>query len=240
MKNNQTNNRTIDQFWQFVRGDITSSEFEQWIYSDPTAENVLGKDLYLDVVSTNFLSKDSVFDIKKTLKRFLISVTNPSCMCSQLSNLAVVDMGDESEKVFFTFDKVKKRGNPYWWLSMYQCRECHQAWLVAQEERQNDVFCLYRLDTTMAENALNQDRWPNIFDHYENLLRVGVEAGKKVRFLDPLNSSLRWTISDLAKDRPNISISEIAELLNLDMDLAQEIARIVIKEDNVHISFDNV
>lgn len=92
----------------------------------------------------------------------------------------------------------------------------------------------------MMEDVLNNDRWPTIFDHYEDLLRIGVEAGKRVRFLDPLNSSLRWTVSDLAKDRPGISIIEIAELLNLEIDLAEELARKVVREDGVNIVFDSV
>lgn len=164
----------------------------------------------------------------------------PTCLCAELSEIAVIDMGDESEKVFLAFTQLKKRGMPYWWLSVYQCSECQQSWLVAQEERQNDIFCLYRLNTVTMEDVLDNDHWPTIFDHYESLLRIGLEAGKSVRFLDPLNSSLRWTISDLAKDRPGINIPEIAKLLNLDMELAEEIARKVSREDNVHISFDNV
>ncbi|WP_306547908.1 hypothetical protein [Desulfobulbus sp.] len=149
-------------------------------------------------------------------------------------------MGDESEKVFATLNEIKKRGHPYWWLSVYQCRECQQTWLVAQEERQNDVFCLYRLDTVTMEYILNNNRWIPIFDDYENLLRIGLEAGKRVRFCDPLNSSLRWTISDLAKENPGINISEVARLLNLDIELAEEIARKVIREEDVRIAFNKV
>ena len=164
-----------------------------------------------------------------------------TCLCAGLIDINVVDMGDESEKVFASLLEVKKRGQPYWWLSVYQCYVCQQSWLVAQEERQNDVFCLYRLDPAVAEDILNNNHWIPIFDHYEDLLRIGLEAGKSVRFLEPLNSrSLRWTISDLAKDKPGISISEIAKLLNLNLDLAEEIAKKVIEEDGVTILFDGV
>jgi hypothetical protein len=241
MKSNQSNNSAFENIWKFIRGDMLASDFENWVYSNPTLENIFGKTLHLEIISTNFSSKDIVFQLKKTLKEFAISSTDPSCMCLQLSNIAVVDMGDESEKVFTTFDQIKKRGNPYWWLSVYQCNECQQSWLVAQEERQNDVFCLYRLDTAMADDILNNNRWIPIFDHYEDLLRIGLEAGKSVRFFEPLNSrSLRWTISDLARDKPGISISKIANLLNLDLDLAEEIAKKVIEEDGVSIFFDGV
>jgi hypothetical protein len=163
-----------------------------------------------------------------------------TCLCASLSDVIVVDMGDESEKVFASLLEVKKRGQPYWWLSVYQCYVCEQAWLVGQEERQNDVMCLQKLDPATMQNVLNSDEWPDAFDHYESLLRMGLETGKSVRFVDPLNSSLRWTVSDLAKDRPGIRVSEIAKLLNLDTDLAEELARKVIKEDSVNIVFDSV
>jgi hypothetical protein len=241
MKNNQANDPPISKIWQFVRGDMLTSNFEQWVYSDPAAEKFLGKDLFLEVVSINFSSNDAIFTIKETLKKFAISVSNLSCMCPQLSNLAVIDMGDESRKVLLTFDEIKRRGEPYWWLAVYQCRECQQSWLLGEESRQNDVYCLHRLDNMMMENLLNNNRWPSVFDHYEDLLRIGFEAGKKVRFFEPLTSrSLRWTISDLAKDNPGISISKIAKLLNLDLDLAEEIARTVVQEDGVSISFEGV
>lgn len=241
MEINLPNDSTSDRIWKFIRGDMCTSDFEQWVYFDPTVEKTLGKDLFFEIISTNFSSRDAVFCIKEKLKRFAISVSSLSCMCIQLSDIAVVDMGDESEKVFLTLKEIKKRGNPYWWLSLYQCRECQQSWLVASEERHNDVFCLYRIDTLTMKDVVNQNQWPTVFDHYERLLGIGLEAGKRVRFLDPLNSSsLHWTISDLAKDRPGICISEIAKLLNLDFGLAEDLARKVVREDRVHISFDSI
>jgi hypothetical protein len=163
-----------------------------------------------------------------------------TCLCASLNDTIVVDMGDESEKVFASLLEVKKRDQPYWWLSVYQCYVCEQSWLVAQEERQNDVMCLQKLAPAMMQSVLNYGQWPGTFDHYESLLRLGLEAGKRVRFLDPLNSSLLWTISDLAKEKPGISTIEISELLNLDLELAEEIARKVAQEDDVSISFSGV
>jgi hypothetical protein len=81
------------------------------------------------------------------------------------------------------------------------------------------------------EDLLVNNRWPSIFDHYEDLLRVGREAGKHVRFFEPLKSkSLYWTMSDLAADKPGISISKLAELLNLELDEAEEIAKEVVQK----------
>jgi len=237
MEQNQSSGSNIENIWKFIRGDMLVSDFEEWVYTHPNLENLFGGKLYLEVVSTNFSSKDVVFQLKETLRKFAISMSSISCMCSQLSDVAVVDMGKDSEKVFVTLDEIRKRGDQYWWLSYYQCHECQQSWLVAQEERQNDVFILYRLDAILTEELLNKNHWPSIFDKYENLLRIGLEAGKSVRFFDPINSSLRWTISDLAKARPGIGIFEIAQLLNLDITLAEEIAKKVIREDKVNIVF---
>jgi predicted transcriptional regulator len=161
-----------------------------------------------------------------------------TCLCAGLNDTIVVDMGDESDKVFASLSEVKKRGQPYWWLSVYQCYVCQQSWLVGQEERQNDVMCLQKLDLATMQNVLNNSQWPATFDHYKDLLRLGLQAGKQVWFLDPLNSSLRWTISDLAKENPGINVSEIAKLLNLKIDLAVELANKATREDGVQITFD--
>lgn len=237
------NNKISDlmhTIWKFARGDMPASDFEKWVYAQPKLEDLLGKNLYFDVISADFSSPDVVFLIKKKLKEFAISYAPSSCMCSQLSNIAVIDMGDEGEKVFATFNQLRKRGNPYWWLAVYQCTKCKQAWLMGQESRQNDVFCFYRLDIAMLQDILNKDRWPTVFDRYEDLLRIGLEAGKHVRFLDPLNAkSLLWTMADVAKERPNIGLSELAELFNLDMELAREIAVKVVAEEHVQIDFND-
>lgn len=164
-----------------------------------------------------------------------------SCACAEISNLDVIDMGDESERVLKTFVLIKKRGKPYWWSAVFQCRECQQLWLLGQESRINDVFCLYKLDSMMMEDIQSNNRWPSIFDHYEDLLRIGLDAGKRFLFYEPLNSpSLRWTIIDMAEDRPGIRISEIAKLLNLSLDLAEEIAKRAVQENGVSIIFDGV
>lgn len=179
MESDQSAKTAIENIWKFIRGDMPASEFEGWVYSNPTLESLFGKMLHLEIISANFSSKEVVPQLKETLKKFVISSTRSSCTCSQLSNIAVVDMGDESEKVLETLDEIKKRGNPYWWLSVYQCRECQQSWLVAHEERQNDVIYLYRLDTITAKDILSNNNWTPIFDDYEDLLcRVSKQAKK--------------------------------------------------------------
>ena len=126
-----------------------------------------------------------------------------------------------------------------WWLWCGECTRCGQWWLIGQEERQNDVFCLRRLADAERTALVDTDRWPSDFDTYEALLRLGLEAGWTVRFVDPEQAkSLRWTIEDLAKARPGIRVSQLARLLNLDMELAETLARRAVREDGAVIGFD--
>lgn len=160
------------------------------------------------------------------------------CECHQLDDMVIIDMGWDTMDIFRRLEQIRKRGLPWWWLSVYRCRVCQQWWLVAQEERQNDIFCLRKLTGKEIEQVLNNNVWPDDFDRYEQLLRIGAEAGKRVRFIDPLNSSLVYTVADIAKEHPRITIPEIAYLLNLDTNMAEEIARIVVAKDDVEIDFE--
>ena len=91
-----------------------------------------------------------------------------------------------------------------------------KALLRAYAERASDLECLY-----------------------EALLRLGLAAGTSVDFAEPEQAnSLRWTITDLARARPGIRVSELAELLNLDIDTAHALARRAVRHDGVAIEFD--
>jgi hypothetical protein len=148
-------------------------------------------------------------------------------------------MGEESEPVLATIEHRRSRAEPFWWLWCGRCNRCAQWWLVAQEERQNDVFCLRRLADYEATALLENNTWPPDFDSYEGLLRRGLKAGKSARFVFPEHDeSLRWTIADLARARPGIRVSELAELLNLEIDVAETIARHVAREEGAAIVFD--
>jgi hypothetical protein len=160
-----------------------------------------------------------------------------ACKCSTLGEFAVVAMG-EHEAVFGTLDRVRDHGAPYWWLYASVCRACKATWVVAQEERQNDIFILRRIEPSAAEELLRNNAWPPGFDRYEALLEIGRKYGHQARFLDPEDSSLPWTIADLARERPGIAVSDLARLLNLTPDVATKLARKVVANDVVDITFD--
>lgn len=159
------------------------------------------------------------------------------CKCSTLGGFAVVDMG-EHDAIFATLDRVRDHGAPYWWLYACVCRSCKTTWVVAQEERQNDIFILRRLEPPATEELLRNNVWPPGFERYEALLEIGCKYGCQARFLDPENSSLPWTIADLARERPGIAVSDLARLLNLAPDVAAKLARKVVANDAVEITFD--
>ena len=163
----------IETIWRFVRGDMPTSEFEQWVYLEPELEELLGTQLYLDVISADFSCDRQAYEIAKALKSFVQAVSDLQCQCITLADLTKVDMGDDSDLVFSTFDECARRGDPYWWLSAYRCNRCEQWWLVAQEERHYDVFILKRLSRTQRDLTVNDDLWPSDFDDCAKLPRVG-------------------------------------------------------------------
>jgi hypothetical protein len=229
-----------EYLWELIRGDLPTAELESLAYSDASLEERLGHELYLEVIGTDFRSGDAVWRLKERLRRFLRERDPQRCGCIELRDLAVVDMGEESDRVLRTLGPVAARGDPYWWLSLQRCAECGQDWLVAEESRQNDVYCLRRLDAAAAERIAADGVWPPDFDRYEALLEAGKEAGKSVRFMDPVgSSSLGASMEQLAQESPGIKLSHLAELLNLDLEIARAIAENVVAEKGVEIDLEN-
>jgi hypothetical protein len=62
---------------------------------------------------------------------------------------------------------------------------------------------------------------PSDFDRHEQLLAIGRAAGHTIDYVDLLGSTeLRDTMSDVARERPGIQLSELAVLLGFDHDVA--------------------
>jgi hypothetical protein len=174
------------------------------------------------------------------------SKADDSCVCIQLLDIAVVLMGGGPlyavyEKVSETLEVVKLRGEPYEWVSAQRCRQCGQEWLVGTELGHIDVLCLRRLTPEAADRLLKEDVWPSDFNKYATLLRLGKEAGRIggwIEGMDPSLSSIPWTIARLARETPGIHVSELAELLNLDLSVATKFAEGVVREKGVRITFE--
>lgn len=221
-------------------GDTEPREFERWLYARTNElEDRLGAQKALDVLSADYGASATVADVRRILRSFAEQASSSLlCRCVTLANVAVVEMGSPGNELG-TIEGRRSRGEPWWWLWCGECSRCGQWWLVAQEERQNDVSCLRRLDTDEVNALMQDDVWPADFDRYESLLRLGRDAGVMFRFADPGQaSSLRWTIADLAKARPGIRVSELASLLNLEPDAARMVAERAIREDGVAIQLE--
>ena len=140
------------------------------------------------------------------------------CCCRSLSDLAVVPMGGDGqdERVFATLDITLSHGADLWWLYMSKCSACEQEWLVAQDERIYDNYYLKRLGPTEAQEITDGDHWPDDFITYERVLKLGRTLSQPWTFLDPRSPSLVWTAEDLMKERPDITVEEIAYLLAIE------------------------
>ncbi|MBK7579808.1 MAG: hypothetical protein IPI67_06320 [Myxococcales bacterium] len=228
----------IVTLWEFVRGDLSTKDFAERCYLSQTLGALLGQDGHLELISTDFRDVVAVDSLRTRLEGVLRALASHTCDCLAVANCGVVDMG-EHRGVFASLEEVARRGPDFWWLWASRCRECGQGWLVGSEERQNDVFCMLRLaPETLADIARN-GTWPPDFDRYEALLQLGRRAGRSVRFIDPLgSSSLRATIGDLARARPGIPLTELASLLNLDLESARRIALSVAEEESLSIGMD--
>jgi hypothetical protein len=128
------------------------------------------------------------------------------------------------EDVFRSLEEMARRGKAVWWLSVNRCSECGQWWLVASEERINDVFLLRRLTESVGQAAVAQDKWPTEFDRFSTLLSLGRERGHRWRFADPMSPALIQTAIDLANEMPDLDTASLANLLQINLPHAVALA----------------
>jgi len=148
------------------------------------------------------------------------------CRCEQrkTKKISVIEMkprGEGDDDMWGTIVTVKRKGEPYWWLYLSQCKICNEYWLVGQDHRINDIYCLYRLNEQQANEIIENDNWPNVFENFEELLEIAKEHNIRWSFCCPVNDSpLGDTIENLALERPFIKVSELSKLLNINIETA--------------------
>jgi hypothetical protein len=140
------------------------------------------------------------------------------CHCRALPDLAVVPMGGDGldERVFATLDRTSEHGGALWWLYLSKCGACGQDWMVAQDDRIYDNYYMKRLERVAAQGICETRRWPDDFITYERVLRCGRTMSQPWTFFDPVCPSLVSTAEDLRRERPEISVEEIAYLLAIE------------------------
>ena len=149
------------------------------------------------------------------------------CCCASLPDFAAVPMGGDGldERVFATVENVVDHGGAAWWLHLSQCHACSQHWMIAQEERIFDEHFLRRLSVAEASRISVDAEWPAEFLSYERVLKTG--HALRIRpcvFLERLSPSLVWTAEDLRKERPDITVEEIALLLGVTVTHAKRLS----------------
>ena len=147
------------------------------------------------------------------------------CCCNALADFAVVPMGGIGldELVFSSFKQTIKHGGDQWWLSLSTCLNCRQNWMVAQDERIYGNYYLRRLAPQSMREIVELDWWPEEFLTYERVLMLGKTTGEQWRFEDPRSPALITTAEDLRRQRPEITIEEIADLLAIPVTQAENL-----------------
>jgi hypothetical protein len=150
-----------------------------------------------------------------------------NCHCSVLTDLAVIPMGGDGldERVFATVDRVCDHGGAQWWLYLSRCSRCGQYWMIAQEERIYDEYFLKRLPDEEVDAIHAEQRWPEDFLAYEQVLQIGRAHGPPFTFLDRHSPTLINTIADLRRERPTITTDRIADLLGISAKRVSRLAR---------------
>lgn len=209
--------------WQFVRGDLAIANFEAWLYRQPSLEQELGSALYMELISFDYRDSRDLFVLRGRIDARLRPALK--CECVTLADMAAVPMGCDGldQRVFATVRRVCDYGSTRWWLSLNHCSACGQDWMVAQEERIYDNYFMRRLDEVEARKIVDANQWPDDFSTYERVLRVGRNLTEPYRFLNGLAGSLVWTVQDLRKERPDISVQEIAHLLGVSSEHAERL-----------------
>lgn len=224
--------------WQYVRGDLDPEAFARWSYESSTLEALLGEAAYLELIETNFRDVKSLWDNRLVLADLLRARPDHVCECPSLADTDIVDMGSHAA-IFESLENVGNYGKSKWWLWAARCRQCGDAWLVGQEERVNDIFCMKRISSAQLDGILANAAWPSDFDQYETMLEIGYRAGRAFTFVDPQSSvSLRASVRALAQDSPGIALSKIAHLLNLDRETARLIAIDVATVEGITINLE--
>lgn len=147
------------------------------------------------------------------------------CCCRALADFAIVPMGGIGldELVFASFKERARHGGEQWWLSVSTCLACRQDWMIASDERIYDNYYLRRLPPASLTEITEFDWWPDEFLTFEKLMMLGKATGRYWRFVESRSPALIASAEDLRRERPEITIEEIANLLAIPNDQATDL-----------------
>lgn len=235
--------------WAFVRGDASAADLRARRRAAARAASAPLRGLFGDLDAA--LAGD-LDELRTWLAGELEAGLPEGCHCPRLRDREVLDLagplppspalgparGWTADVLTARIETLAERGEPCPWLSAAACGGCGQGWLVAREDRHNEVLCLVRIDDGVLEAIGAEGLWPESLDTYEELLRHGRASGRFVEYEDPLDSPLGDLIRDLALERPGISVSDLEELLNVDSAVCTTLARRAMTQGDCRIDLD--
>ncbi len=137
-----------------------------------------------------------------------------ACRCSVYEDIDVDEINETSP--VRRFKQLRRHPPPQWWLFLGRCQDCLTFWLVAQEERLNDVYVIARLTDSAARKILEEGSWPHTFQQYAELLQISQARGHTARYATPIDALP--VCQDLVAQEPNIQPEEVARLLNISVE----------------------
>jgi hypothetical protein len=159
-----------------------------------------------------------------------------TCRCETQPLLVDAGMGSEDDTALETLELMVSHGAPRRWLSAERCSACGQWWLVAADERINDVYLRRRLTEAEIEALQSRREWPADFSTFAEVLRLGRERGHSVIFGDPESPALVDTVVDLAREEDGIRASRVAWLLQIDLGQTLRLADLAEAQASVRIT----
>lgn len=153
------------QFWKFLRGDMPTAEFENWIYNTPELETVFDPDSYLSLISSDYRDAHVVRKVKSAFKS-IIEVKFPrKCDCITWKNEQELPLVYATINLFDNYEILLRR-TP--WLELIRCSSCSTCWYLAIDTVDDD-YKFVRLSEVDVDNILKRNKWPSNFDNFENV-----------------------------------------------------------------------
>ena len=224
MTNDEFSPGRTENIWRFVRGDLSSVDFEDWLYTTEEMEKIIGTRLFPEAVSVNYSNPREVADLKALLIR---EVAAPAkCDCHLQPDVGFVALGRWPSGRLEVLERAID-GN--WWRHRMKCTVCGTIWKIAAEERIYDVWLLFR----------NEISWPSGVQTYRGLLLAAKESGASVHYFNPQESfEIPAAIRSLAEESPGIGLSEITELLPVDARFVGQHARDMVSQYRLDINLN--
>lgn len=157
--NNQELNQLqqpLNMVYQFLRGDMQAFKFEEWIYSGKHIEEIIGKEVYHEVISLNFKDKFELDKIRSLLMTAVEGFLKNKCLCRAIKDSDAKVIG-ASEWLYSTTLRTVKRRTP--WIRLDRCTDCGENWLIATDTVHEDKSYFQRLTKGDAEKIELKGQW---------------------------------------------------------------------------------